>query len=227
MADVTGPADVALEYVVYKKIIMKTKLPVILGVGACILLFFIVGYSVQQVKEAGKNSQGGNNSISVLPTSSEWKIYTDSEHFLSLKFPPNYFSEEKLLNLFRGIKPLKAVEFIPIDQSKVQTETILLKIYPVNGVANIQDWVTLYATPLSFAKSGTDGPQKAVFNLVSDNAGPLPSIPSRYLILKPEGENISVGALAVLKGENVYIMSHTTQYVEDIYEKMISSLTFE
>lgn len=166
------------------------------------------------------------NQTTSTPESSEitWLTYNKPEVRLALNYPSNYIVEDATSHA-KKLNPLLLVNFVPKDNSKIETDSVFLTVYPKGNIMSTEGWVSQKTT----SKPNTNVVGQTSY-LYYNVANVLPSkvglnMVTTYTQSFP-GTTAKIYTTVIMSDKYVYLLAYTPGHVTDIYQQMLSSLTF-
>ncbi|MBI4129717.1 hypothetical protein HY468_00205 [Candidatus Roizmanbacteria bacterium] len=173
---------------------------------------------------SGKNQSGrpSQESKTVSPTGGSqlsWATFNNPKLQIALNYPTTYFFEDVTESSTR-LKSLLAVNFAPKNESLRETDSVFLTVYPKGSVTSAAYWVDRYTSADNRPQSGT--PSAKYFNVsnISESGAGM-----TYIQSFPDTTQ-KLETTVVATDKYIILVSHTEGNAIEIYQKMLSSLTY-
>ena len=195
----------------------------ILIIGSLVVILIGVLLFSSISKPGGNQITRISETPSASPTVDRY-IYKDASLSLNLSYPSSYTYQNSLTAVKR-LGALQGVEFVPKNKANLETELITLTVFNSQTAMTASQWVKRYVSAQEKSSSSGVSSYK-YFNASETKDSSISGKPVSVFIQSfPDTEYESYSTVFMSK-KYVFVLTHTLGYAEDIYQKMLTSLTY-
>jgi len=205
------------------------KIKLIIGAVVLIVVLFGVVFFIRGTGNSSSMTKSDSvptavpSEVMVREESTNWLTYNDPKYGFSISYPDNYATQSSDLAIKR-LGALGEIDFVPKDNKGVETDAIFLTVFANNPVNTPLGWVRENVTGKekeSTSSSGVNYKFYQAMDVVEATVGARPAVS----FIQSFGDSPSQSETTVVSnGRYILLLTKTKGYVDNIYQKMLSSV---